>query len=228
MEHEIAEECVRIMKEIVKKPIALMFLNSVNESEDGMEDYYSIIRKPITLGEIQNKLQSNEYSSIQELKSDFQLIQANADKFFGKRSYYSIAAKELRACFLKMLERIEERNPKVWIKNVDTIDHNIQWLLNNMPENIKSKNQRTITLEPLPKMKNKTMRMLIDATAELNDKKVAQRFMDIILKFHPDMNIYSKDVEVDMDILSNETLWAIYWFTKKRFEEENKKFPEMI
>lgn len=212
----------------MEKPISQMFINSVSEGEEGMEGYYTRIKKPMTLEQIHAKLLGNEYSSINEIKQSFQLIQSNAERFFGKGSYYSLVARELRNQFLKELAKMDENNPKVWAKRVSDADQKLEALFNQAPEKLKSRYMKKFTLEPLPKMKTRTMKMLIEATSELNNKKDALSFMNIILRFHPDMNVYSKDVEVDMDILSNETLWAIYAFTKKRFEEEKKDFPQMI
>ena len=69
--------------------------------------YYEVVSDPIDLLRIQQKLKTEEYSNMPELKADFKKLFANAYAFYKKDSPEYTAAMELSDLYTKALEKIE-------------------------------------------------------------------------------------------------------------------------
>ena len=227
MDESLQKSCLKIMEKILKRPSSRMFVNPVDDTMEGMEGFYLRIRKPMSLGQIQGNLLTNEYSSVKELKYDFSLIQTNSEKFFGRNSYIAIAAKELHDSFEKMVDKLQEEDSKVWFKDVEKLEREIDKIIDNGPQEFKKYSPTRFIFPKLPKMDVKTIKSFIEASNMLNSKDDAVEFLQIILRFHPNLGVYSKNVEVDLDSLSNEALWAVYAYSQRRFIEEKKEYPNV-
>ncbi|KAH0790459.1 Bromodomain containing protein [Histomonas meleagridis] len=202
-----------------------MFVNPVDDTMEGMEDYYTRIRKPMTLGQIQGNLLTNEYSSIKELRYDFSLVHTNTEKFFGRNSYYAMAAKELRDSFEKMLSTLKEETFKNWSKKVMKLEKELYQEIDDASEKIQKYSPTRFVFPKLPQMDVTTIKSFIKASNELCNKKDAHEFLQIVLRYHPNLGVHSKSVEIDLDNLCNEAVWAVYAYSQKRFLEDQKEYP---
>ena len=73
--------CRKILTEFSRKPAAVKFLEPVDWVRLGLPQYPMIIKNPIDLGTIKNKLDQSKYSSIFEFDKDMRLVWSNAKKF---------------------------------------------------------------------------------------------------------------------------------------------------
>ncbi|KAF8446983.1 Bromodomain-containing protein [Kalaharituber pfeilii] len=76
--------CDQVMKELMKKQheaYAYPFYQPVDPVALNIPDYFRIIKKPMDLSTIQNKLKTNQYDNANEFEADMRLMLANCFKF---------------------------------------------------------------------------------------------------------------------------------------------------
>ena len=66
-------------------------------------EYYEKVSDPIDMLRIQQKLKTEDYSGMAELKADFEKLFSNATLYYKKGTEPHIAATELQALFAKAL-----------------------------------------------------------------------------------------------------------------------------
>ena len=76
------------------RSIALDFLRLPSKRQ--FPDYYQVIKKPIALEDIQKQLEDLEYSSLEELREDFETCFKNAKKYNVRESVIWKDAKSLQ------------------------------------------------------------------------------------------------------------------------------------
>jgi len=69
-------------------------------------DYYSLIRRPISIKEIKKRIKNNEYMSIHEFRGDFELMFANARTYNEEGSFVWDDVAELERIVKSELERM--------------------------------------------------------------------------------------------------------------------------
>lgn len=96
--------CEEVMKE-VKAPKHWQnnqwFMEPVDPVALNIPTYHSIVKQPMDLGTMNDKLQRGEYETAKDFKSDFNLIVKNCVKFNGEDHAVTNAAKELEKIFDK-------------------------------------------------------------------------------------------------------------------------------
>jgi len=78
--------CDEVLKELTKGRhwnLNQWFLKPVDPVQDNAPTYHKVIKKPMDLGTMQEKLSMGEYHSTKEFENDFQLIVRNCRKFNG-------------------------------------------------------------------------------------------------------------------------------------------------
>ncbi|XP_035733356.1 bromodomain-containing protein 2-like isoform X1 [Vespa mandarinia] len=81
---EALKSCNEILKELFSKKhsgYAWPFYKPVDAELLGLHDYHDIIKKPMDLGTVKNKMDSREYKTAQEFASDVRLIFTNCYKY---------------------------------------------------------------------------------------------------------------------------------------------------
>ena len=74
--------------------------------------YYEVVENPIDIIKIQQKLKTDEYSNIEELQVDFDLIVANTKQFYKRGSAEYRDATELGGLVTKAVEAVSHRFEK--------------------------------------------------------------------------------------------------------------------
>ncbi|KAJ1025442.1 hypothetical protein NDA13_004253 [Ustilago tritici] len=73
--------CTNTLKKLMQNKHASIFLNPVDPVRDQATDYFDIIKEPMDLGSILNKLDSGQYKDRHELRADFELMISNAKTY---------------------------------------------------------------------------------------------------------------------------------------------------
>ena len=107
--------CAQVMKELQKKvhePYSYPFLAPVDAVALNIPDYYKLIKHPMDLGTIDQKLKDQQYTTADEFHADMKLIFKNCYKYNGTDSPVSQLAKQLEKVFDKKWTEKPEEPPE--------------------------------------------------------------------------------------------------------------------
>jgi len=102
------QQCNTILKQLQAKPDAQPFLEPVDWEAYGLTDYPEIIKKPMDLGTIQNKLESGKYGTAEKFASDVRLVWKNAMTYNRSDSDIYMTADLLSKLFEKKFAKIKK------------------------------------------------------------------------------------------------------------------------
>lgn len=97
--------CQSVLKELLKKQheaYAYPFYKPVNPTACGCPDYFKVIKHPMDLGTMQNKLNHNEYASMKAFEADMVLMFKNCYKFNSAGTPVHLMGKKLESVFQKL------------------------------------------------------------------------------------------------------------------------------
>eukprot|EP01132_Coremiostelium_polycephalum_P005416 gene5416-6755_t len=97
--------CKSILSEIFKKRNSFPFHKPVDPLVEGIPDYFDIIKNPMDLSTIQNKLENGQYKTVKDYANDFRLMFQNAMTFNADSSPVFKAAKSLLQNFDKLFQK---------------------------------------------------------------------------------------------------------------------------
>jgi hypothetical protein len=104
---------IRLCGSIVRKLIAYkggwIFKDPVDPVRLGIPDYFDVIRNPMDLGTVKNKLTKKKYVSIEEFAADVRLTFSNAMKYNPPGNDVHTVAKELNRVFDLLWESMERK-----------------------------------------------------------------------------------------------------------------------
>lgn len=98
------------MKNLKKTKHSLSFLNPVDYVALNIPTYPDIIKTPMDLGTMENKMKTGKYGSVQEFVDDFNLIIQNARTFNGDAHPVTQAGFSMEAYMKKILEGVPSAN----------------------------------------------------------------------------------------------------------------------
>ncbi|OHS94903.1 Bromodomain containing protein [Tritrichomonas foetus] len=78
--------CKNFTKKLIKCELTIAFASPIDRNADWAPDYFRIIEHPMDLSTIENKLEDSEYKTVEEWRSDINLIWKNAMTFNKKPS----------------------------------------------------------------------------------------------------------------------------------------------
>lgn len=101
-----------ITQKLMDQPISVFFHNAVSDRE--APNYSKVIKKPIWLNKVMEKLNSDVYGSVEAWKNDINLIWKNAKTYNREGPFFAMAA-ELENLFKKISENIPTTEADEWV-----------------------------------------------------------------------------------------------------------------
>jgi hypothetical protein len=98
-----------------------MFEEAVDPERDEAPDYLTIIKHPMDLTTVEQKLGKNEYKNIHEWKEDVQLIFHNAVTYNGKASTIAEMASDLEHIFLDLTKTLFDDDSATWVSELTVL-----------------------------------------------------------------------------------------------------------
>jgi bromodomain-containing factor 1 len=92
------------MKNTKKVKSAFWFTKPVDYVTLNIPHYPTVVKQPMDLTTIEHKLKNDQYSSVDDLVSDFELMVSNCFTFNGINHAASVSAQNLRAYFMKQMQ----------------------------------------------------------------------------------------------------------------------------
>jgi len=134
MDDPMARKCDTLMKTITKRNQAVHFTKPVEWKKLGLLDYPKLIKQPMDLGTVGDRLARNYYARLEDWANDMRLVWKNAFIFNAPDTMYFKSAKQFSDTFEKKLEEFEREAEGVSQPQVDTMERcNI--LLTDMKQN---------------------------------------------------------------------------------------------
>jgi len=131
---ELRSRCSEILKSLQNHEHGWVFATPVNPVELGIDDYFDIIKKPMDLGTIGEKLDQELYHSFEDFRADVQLTFENAMKYNEEQTVVHDMAKALKKKFdldyNKMLMSLDEDHAENSKTGVEYDDDQRRILLN--------------------------------------------------------------------------------------------------
>lgn len=101
--------CRNTLKKLMQNKFAAIFLNPVDPVRDQATNYFDIIKEPMDLGSILNKLDSGQYKDRHELRADFELMISNAKTYTpDAKAWAHKQAVGLEKVFVPLWNRMEK------------------------------------------------------------------------------------------------------------------------
>ncbi|KAG1172234.1 hypothetical protein G6F70_005218 [Rhizopus microsporus] len=98
--------CAAIIRNLKKHRDAAPFLNPVDYVKLNVPDYPTVIKKPMDLLLVDQKLSRNEYATVDEFVADVRLIFNNCFKYNGPEAMISVLCQNVESAFEKSLRQM--------------------------------------------------------------------------------------------------------------------------
>jgi len=107
IDEPLMRKCDALIKGLMKRSQGVHFSKAVDWKKMGLHDYPKLIKQPMDLGTVAEKLTRNAYPKLEDFCYDSRLVWKNAFIFNAPDSMYFKAAKTLSDVFEKRIEEIE-------------------------------------------------------------------------------------------------------------------------
>jgi len=97
----VGQRCLPVIRKLINDPCGWVFRDPVNPVELGLPDYFDVVKKPMHLALIEQKLESGVYMDMDEFKKEVRLVFDNAILYNGENSDVG----EMASDMLKSFER---------------------------------------------------------------------------------------------------------------------------
>ncbi|KAJ8600694.1 hypothetical protein CTAYLR_008316 [Chrysophaeum taylorii] len=98
---KIRQKVSPLLKKLTGHENAWIFMKPVDPVELNLPDYFDVIKKPMDLGTIQKRLESNSYKVISDFGDDVRLTFDNAILYNGPQSEVGMIARDMKTIFEK-------------------------------------------------------------------------------------------------------------------------------
>lgn len=124
--------CINATEKLIANPLSRSFLSPVDPVRDHLPDYFKIVKEPMDLGTIKDKLESKKYSSSSQWRDDVMKVWDNSLKYNTVGIYNSISEK-MRKTSLKLLKTIPKTETDLWYIDLQKAAKELQSFLKLSP-----------------------------------------------------------------------------------------------
>ncbi|KAK9049317.1 hypothetical protein SSX86_031715 [Deinandra increscens subsp. villosa] len=220
-------ECVQILGKLMRHKHGWVFNTPVDAAALKLYDYHNVISQPMDLGTIKSKLTRNEYESPLSFASDVRLTFQNAMLYNGKGSDVFIMAERLLLLFEDMFN---STHPKFVINQPINNEPKKPNCCAGVPISVGKSLPNAIVVgdaegpvAPQTKALNLGKDMTDEEKAELAaslwDLQLGPEGMGqmmSIVKKGVGLEHEGNEIELDLAVLDNETLWELHSFIGNR------------
>ncbi|CAA2940794.1 transcription factor GTE1-like [Olea europaea subsp. europaea] len=238
---ELMRQFGMILRQITQHKWAGPFMQPVDVVGLGLHDYYEVIEKPMDFSTIKSKMEAkdgNDYKNVREIFADVRLIFTNAMKYNNERDDVHVMAKTLLDKFetkwLQLLPKVDEEEKR---RNEEEAEMHLDMQLTQDVAHAKMAKDlsgevldqvevhleelRDMVLQNCRKMSTEEKRRLSNAIAKLSPEDI-NKAVEIVAQGNPDFQAYRDDVEINMDVQSESTLWKLKFFIKDALQGQGK------
>lgn len=203
----IKKQCENLLKKMMAHHHGWVFKKPVDVVALKIPDYFNVIKNPMDLGTIKEKLGSGKYTSPLEFLADVRLTFSNAMTYNPPGNDVHVMADVLRKFFELRWKAIEKKLPNNSQQHFEEMD-----LVKPIPPSKKRK-ITSIQQEPLPEVKlvmtnEEKHNLSRELEAHLGD--LPDNIIDFLREHSSSGNEAGEDeIEIDIDNLDNDTLFKL-------------------
>jgi hypothetical protein len=234
----LREEAVATMIRFLGHPITSIFRHTLN-TDDDFSGYLRVVPQPIDLSMILTRLESEQYTSIQEWLNDVELIWSNCEQYCASlpplsptRRLHGILASENRRLFKKESQRFEGLILSNWCRNVYARRTQVTKLMTQPPGKIKqftaSLGAARVTRQTPGGMSEREMSCFVSAAAMMQSDSDHRDLINLLTQLEPewDLDNGNPTLAVDVTRLKPTTIQAVKAFMKAALERQGANYPE--
>ncbi|GAB2218930.1 hypothetical protein Droror1_Dr00002163 [Drosera rotundifolia] len=229
---ELMRQFGLILRQITQHSWAAPFKEPVDTESLGLDDYYQIIEKPMDFGTIKRQMDAKDgsgYKHVREIYADVRLVFNNAMKYNDEKHDIHIMAKSLLAKFeekwLVLLPKVteeekrleeEEAEAKLSMQLAQKAAHakTARDLSNELYEvDMHLEELRELVVQKCRKMSTEEKRQIGTALSRLSADDLSKA-LEIVAQCNSGFQIAAEEVDLDIDALSESTLWRLKFFVK--------------
>jgi hypothetical protein len=240
---ELMKICLNILRQLMSHKWAWPFMEPVDAVAMELPDYHEVIKKPMDLGTIRDKMDKKDgqgYQTPEQVAADIRLVFSNAMTYNREGTDVHIMAEALNAKFnerwrAQMEHKLAEEQARRKQEDIDFRNREsaiIAAAEETAAEKLAAdaEKQAQELERELDQLKQEAAEKCRDMTIEekrelganlgkLPSEKL-QRVVDIIIADSPVEEEEEEDVEVDLDVLPPSTLWKLYRYVSRCMHPE--------
>lgn len=126
------EYCIKATEKLIANPLSRSFLRPVDPELDGLKDYFKIVKEPMDLGTIKEKLINKKYTSSSQWRDDVMKVWDNSLKY-NTIGIYNAISEKMRKTSLKLLKTIPKTETDLWYIDLQKAAKELQSFLKLSP-----------------------------------------------------------------------------------------------
>ncbi|KAJ0726324.1 putative chromatin remodeler Bromodomain family [Helianthus annuus] len=203
------KKCEQILGKLMMHKHGWVFNTPVDAVALKLYDYHSIISNPMDLGTIKCKLARNVYESALAFAYDVRLTFQNAMVYNGKGSAVYIMAERLLLMFEGLFESMHQKH---FVNQVNRVKKQNQSA--GVPVSIEKVSQGAVVrVSKRPEMTDEEKADLAESFCNLQlGPEGMNQIMSIMNKGVRGLEHQGDEIELDLAVLDNDTLWALHGF----------------
>jgi len=235
----IMKQSGTLLRKLMLHKFGWVFNTPVDIVKLNIPDYFKVIKKPMDLGTIKRKLETDVYSDPREFAADVRLTFANAMKYNPPGNDVHIMADQLNKIFEDKWRAIGSKLPQVdpsgcLTKSVQPIaakQQQQQQYKSKVAEKPKQNNQlkpASMSVELTQKSVHCKRPMSIEEKQKLSRDleslpgDMSQQIIDFLRKHISGLSQNEYEIELDIDALDNETLFELRKIVHDCLNERNQ------
>lgn len=129
-------KCLEIIDKLINWPICSPFIHDVDPNNDGAPDYLNVVKEPMSLTKVKEKLQHGEYKDLDQWKNDVNLIWTNAEEYNGPDGLFTHMAKEAELKFKKKCDRFPKDPEHEWYDRLKRTINKLREIVESPPPEV--------------------------------------------------------------------------------------------
>ncbi|KDO69315.1 hypothetical protein CISIN_1g004033mg [Citrus sinensis] len=210
----LMKQCENLLTRLMSHQFGWVFNTPVDVMKLNIPDYFTVIKHPMDLGTIKCKITSGQYSDPLAFAADVRLTFSNAMTYNPPQNDVHIMADTLRKYFEVRWKAIEKKLPvtvdmtAVPSRADDMIETETRMGMPPMKKKKVSPKETKIKAEPVRRVMTNEEKRILSTELEALLEELPESIIDF-LKEHSAGETGEDELEIDIDALSDDTLFAL-------------------
>lgn len=111
-------KCLQIIDKLISWPICSPFVELVDPERDGAPDYLDVVKHPMALKKVQQRINNGEITTLEQFKDDVNLIWSNAKLYNGEDTLFTHMAMEASLWFNEKMKKFPTTQEEEWTRKL--------------------------------------------------------------------------------------------------------------